>query len=192
MAISEEIKHKQAERLKEVLKDNHATQKQLAEMIHISEQSITKWATGKAAIPADRAKEILKLFPYSPADIPKDLNREISEDEKMQVVGYRLSWLLGQSDYKNRLQERITEDSKKMENAEMLKFGLSYILNSMGYSITDNHTEIEPFHDWDLVYTISKENKKVSIPNYAYNDLKSEITDFIQFKLNRLFSQRGQ
>ena len=66
-----------AENVRTVCREEGITQTQLAEKIHLSQQTISKIAQGKASLTEQTAKLIIKLFPK-----------------------YRFQWLMGYEDYK--------------------------------------------------------------------------------------------
>lgn len=79
-----EIQRKRGENLKQLCRDEGISQAALANMIHISQQTISKICTGKATLTEQTAKLIVEKYPQ-----------------------YRLEWLLGYDCFKT-VDERIS------------------------------------------------------------------------------------
>ena len=74
--LKQEINSKSPERLKRICEDLHITQKRLSEATGISENTLSKIATGRGPLTRQIAEEIIKICP-----------------------SYRIEWLLGYDDF---------------------------------------------------------------------------------------------
>lgn len=187
--IKPEINRESALRIKELLEDNNVKQKELAEKLHYSEQHISLILTGKRPLSVETAREIAKLFPpvrfewimgydnfRTPTEYQEFPFSKIAVDK--QFAKQAISMLAAMSGYQFKLEgtngcaispEDVFGVSK--ENREFLKKHISEIRG-------------------DCVYAVLLNGEKVGeISIDRFNQTVSEIKDFVDFKLSRLFKE---
>lgn len=80
------------ERLKQLRKEAHLTQKQLAEKLFVDQTSISYWETGKTKPDFDKQTELAELFDVSldylrgKSDTKKSPATEVASDEEVEAL----------------------------------------------------------------------------------------------------------
>ena len=112
------INVKRCKRLKQIIDETKITQYHLAELTNISPQSISNMVRCKANVTEKTARAVVEAFPQ-----------------------YNFEWLMGQSDYKTAMQQRLSTHipgfivKKTEENAVngfMRTYGLYFAANIPG------------------------------------------------------------
>ncbi len=206
------MKAKQGERLKLILHDHGMKQKEFANKIYVSEQTVTKWITGKARIPQDRIDQILELFPTPPLN---KYEESIRINQKfIDMAKYRREWLLGKDDYQSLAQMAISDLGKKITRIDQLDKGFRLILESIGITaktatvkigkddehfVITNKEELSLMNkpeseitidDLTQITLLSEEGDSIIMTAQEYDQLEKEVKDFIEFKITRLREEK--
>lgn len=167
-------------RLKQICEEQKITQKQLSNIIHITQQSISSMVNGTATVTVETADLVTRAFPE-----------------------YRKEWLLGLDDYKTEADlqraraEQFTQAIDEMEyEGSLLYTGLCAFARLNGIEITPPQTKgtgsLENyFRAVKKGYTISKGEQAVSLSVEEMNRFENEVCDFVELKLKHLFKQKG-
>ena len=100
-----------SERLKQLRKEAHMTQKQLAEKMFVDQTSVSYWETGKTKPDFDKQMDLAELFGVTldylrgKTDIKKSPATEVASDEEIETL--------------RRLVRQLTPE----QQAELLRYG---------------------------------------------------------------------
>lgn len=187
--IKPEINRESALRIKELLEDNNVKQKELAEKLHYSEQHISLILTGKRPLSVETAKEIAKLFPP-----------------------VRFEWIMGYDNFRTPTEYQEFPFAKIAVDKQFAKQAISMLAAISGYQfklegangyavspedvfgVSNENREFLIKHiseiRGDCVYAVILNGEKVGeISIDCFNRTVSEIKDFVDFKLSRLFRE---
>ena len=156
-----------AVRLKELLKDQELTQKELAEKLYTSQQTISKAVTGKQYTRAT-AEAIQKLYPQ-----------------------YQLGWLLGTTDCKTESEERSfwksADESCRRERYDAL---LS-LINGTNYDLDDGSF----WREQSARLLLKKKRSKaqaIEVNMEWLQELEEEVKALITFQCERAIRKAEQ
>lgn len=167
-------------RLKQICEEQKITQKQLSNVIHITQQSISSMVNGTATVTVETADLVTMAFPE-----------------------YRKEWLLGLDDYKTEADvqraraEQFTQAIDVMEyEGSLLYTGLCAFARLNGIEITPPKTRetgsLENyFRNIKAGYMIAKGGQAISLSVEEMNRFENEVCDFVELKLKHLFKQKG-
>lgn len=170
---SKELKAETAKRLKLVLRETGRTQKQLAEEIGRSAQTINGICQGTAPLTERTAEAINALHP-----------------------DYSVEWLIGKAEYPNQRTQNLAVYQKAQEEADLLSVAFDALCKLNGYTYTatapaqvkaNGRVEVT-----ELVtairegFTVSDGRRSGHLSFDELHDLKNEICDFAAFKLGRV------
>lgn len=167
-------------RLKQICEEQKITQKQLSNIIHITQQSISSMVNGTATVTVETADLVTRAFPE-----------------------YRKEWLLGLDDYKTEADvqraraEQFTQAIDEMEyEGSLLYTGLCAFARLNGIEITppktrDTGSLENYFRNIKAGYKIAKGEQAVSLSVEEMNQFENEVCDFVELKLKHLFKQKG-
>ena len=181
-----EVNPKSALRVKELLQDNELNQKQLADMLHYTEQHISLILTGKRPLLPETAKEIAKLFPP-----------------------VRFEWIMGYDDFRTPTEYKEFPHAKAAVDKQFAKQAVTILADILGYKFKIVGSRGVPF-SLDEVMGVSDEARELlakqvdairgdckyevtrnginvaDISIDEFNSLVLEIKDFTEFKLSKL------
>ena len=153
--------------LKELLKDQGITQKQLADKIPISQQTINKAATGKQYT-RKLAEDIQKLFPQ-----------------------YQLGWLLGTSDFKTESEERSFWKSVDEFYRQERNDALIALINGTNYEFDDGSF----WGDQSAPLLLKKKRSKaqaIEVNKEWLQELEEEVKALISYQCERAIRKAEQ
>ena len=176
---SVEINPECGKRLRLLIKENGTTQKQLADDIHVSEQTIYKIVNGKISLSNRMVEEILKRYPNYCTDL----------------------WLLGKSEYKTnedeaqaikdrilgKLNQQVRENIKHRER--MLSV-FAQLVSECGYLYSDGVIKKQIRNTENLSPLDLKFYESLSFPvsneeiDFLYSSFESIVKTFIEKKTN--------
>lgn len=163
-----EINLKRQERFKTFLEDqkeNGITQKKLAEMLFISQQTISKIANKSGNLTEETAERISKLFPQ-----------------------YRLQWLLGFDDFKTddeRINASINRRAEYIDLTEQLLFSHGYTITETLYPLDGHEKKSQTL----LIEITSPSGNTRYMKTKEYMDFLKSINDVVEGLLLLQFKQ---
>ena len=167
-------------RLKQLCEEKDIKQYELSEIIHISQQAISKMMNGTATVTEDTVNLVTAAFPE-----------------------YRKQWLLGLDDFKTEADRSRAEMERLSQEIAMVKYegdllytGLFAFAKLNGFEITPPKTKntgsIENyFRAVKAGYKIAKGEQAVTLSIEEMNQFENEVCDFVELKLKHLFKQKG-
>lgn len=194
--VSDDTKVLCAKRLNQVIRETGILRKELAEICGVSPAYVSSMAPKKP-------DEV------SPKDIAA-ISRSSARRINARYPDYSIEWLMGESAYQNERQREIEEQKAKSEERDMSSFAFELLASLNGYTRTSAvllepsgetlHFEVED--EWDTqkiidaeklvdAQIIQKDGKTVTISQERFDAIRREVSDFVDFKLGRLFKERG-
>ena len=167
MATGQKYTKIMASRLKELLKDQELTQKELAEKLYTSQQTISKAVTGKQYTRAT-AEAIQKLYPQ-----------------------YQLGWLLGTSDFKTESEERSFWKSVDEFYRQERNDALIALINGTNYEFDDGSF----WGDQSAPLLLKKKRSKaqaIEVNKEWLQELEEEVKALIAFQCERAIRKAEQ
>lgn len=74
-----------SEKLQKLRKENKLSQEQLADMLDVSRQAVSKWESGQTYPEMDKLLALCKIFKCSLDDLTNDEVKEIKNTEKNKI-----------------------------------------------------------------------------------------------------------
>lgn len=185
------INVKRCNRLKQIIDETKVKQCRLSELTGISQQAISNMVQCKANVTETTARAVVEVFPQ-----------------------YNFEWLMGQSDYKTAMQQRLSTHipgfiAKKTEenavNGFMKAYGLYFAANIPGIPTNMSIEELSGLSPQKYEMLIGNTKAKVEfalcreksqeivaiLSQQEYNNFVSDINDYVEFKFDKLFKQKG-
>lgn len=175
---SKEVKALSAAHLKLLLKQTGIQKQELAAISGRSAQTVSAMVKGTAPVTERTAQAINARYPE-----------------------YSVPWLMGVSEYPNGRSEFVARINQMNHEGELMREGFYAFSTLMGYSVVlTSPAPVTPDGKVGVVemveqikggYTITRGNQTAHISFDDMHDLQNEIADFVDFKLGRLFKERG-
>ena len=175
---TKEINPIRGKRLKQIITEEHTTQKALNKATGISQQAISEMINGKANVTDTTAEAVLKVYPH-----------------------YRYEWLMGLDDFKTVGEQFSGAINEMNQEGEMLMRGLCSFANLSGFAISftssafqHGHTDsIDNVMKWIRDgYTISRNGQTAQLSIEDFNDLEEEICDYVELRLDRIIQKQNR
>ncbi len=159
-----EIKGIRGKRLKQICEEQNITQQTLSSKVYISQQAISNMVTGQANVTEVTARKVIEY-----------ISKELHFD-------YRFEWLMGYDDYKTESDKQSAEFKKQYfhwKNINSLhRAGINSFALSCGFEVEESESG-----EWIL----KKDSQRVQLTMEQAINLESEISNFIEYRLNKLF-----
>lgn len=175
---SKEVKALSAAHLKQLLKATGIQKQELAAISGRSAQTVSAMVKGTAPVTERTAQAINATFPE-----------------------YSIPWLMGLSEYPNGRSEFVARVNQMNREGELMGEGFYALATLMGYSVVaaappteteDGHVYVEQVvNSIKAGYIVTRGKDSAHISFDDMHDLQNEIADFVDFKLGRLFKERG-
>lgn len=167
-----EIKPIRGFRVKQLCTELQITQAELARKTNISVQAISGMINGKVNVTETSANAIHEAFPQ-----------------------YSFKWIMGYSDYKTVLEEKLANADKVHGKAVMEMDGFRSFASVNGFSVNipdageiNEYTEADIFKHW---FTLSNGKQSVELSTTEMGNLIDDISDYIKYRLNR-YIEKGR
>lgn len=161
-------------RVKQIIKEQKITQKELAKKIYLSEKTVSHMINGESSVTKPTAKAIHDLYPE-----------------------YLTEWILGLTDNKNKLEVFRSALTQAQEEADLLDTGLFSFVKVNGYEIEatcpDQDGEISSIiNAINSGFTFTKDGESVQMTLEDLRAFENDIAEYIDFKLTQLKKRQQQ
>lgn len=175
---TDELKAVSAAHLKSLLEQTGISQKELADYAGRSETYVSYMVNGTSPVTERTARAIHEHFP-----------------------DYSVRWLMGLDEHPNGRAEFVARINQMNREGELMGEGFYALATLMGYSVVaampptetkDGRVFVEEVVNSIKAGYIVKRGKETTRLSFdEMHDLQNEIADFVDFKLGRLFKERG-
>lgn len=181
--------------IRRICLDQGISQVALSRSIHLSQQTVSKIAQGKASLTAETAEAIIKVYPE-----------------------YRFQWLMGLDEYPteaersvNILLDKLWSDDQQREQIEKLLIIHGYSVEMLtdpqtGYPVKGNTVlRIAPdtadkkilalahsSRPQPLISISGPSGKQIRIENDTYSHIWKDISDYARMKMQLLFEREAE
>lgn len=159
-----EINPEPAKRLKKLLTLEKVTQEKLSDLIHLSQQSISRIIQKKQSLTDQTARAIIKVFP-----------------------NYRIEWLLGFDDTMTHTDEIGKLIHNKVDTAEAINQVISLVADDICRREKIPRKPIPTIFDFSILQTQLHEYAELIVSDYLMNRKNSRFWNRMdsEYKLNR-------
>lgn len=175
---SKEVKAISAAHLKLLLKQTGIQKQELAKVAGRSAQTVSAMVKGTAPVTEGTARAINARYP-----------------------DYSVRWLMGLDEHPNGRAEFVARVNQMNREGKLMDEGFYALATLMGYSVVaaitptetkDGHVDVEEVvNSIKAGYIVTRDKDSTRISFDEMHDLQNEIADFVDFKLGRLFKERG-
>ena len=163
-----QVKAIRGKRLNELLERKKISQKDFAEKIYISQQTISKIINGHSRLTDDVANVIIRTFP----DVRK-------------------SYLMGDDDFGLTQEDvNIHELTKSQNEADVLYTSICALAKLSNYSIECNgassNNAVDVISSLKQRYTVTNKKRSAKLSIQEMNTLENDIAYYVEFRLNKI------
>ena len=159
MRLSEELKKRQSERLKQLQKEMGLTQAQLGQTMHVAQQLVSAIINGNGRLQADQAEELERAY------------------------GYRAEWLLGHDPYKTK--HDLLEDmgEKRMESTicDLARLAGYKVSICSWTNVDDEGYHISPSRLADMDFTDPATKETRSLNQEQLEEIGQQLISYTHF-----------